>query len=82
MVHEAAPDTGLLTHISSVFGRTISTQYAAFFVVAPLNLNAVGDTPQAVLKVRFAVHMVNLTHLRHTCMLVTTVRAVQLAAIF
>lgn len=43
MVHEAAQGMGLLMHVSSVFGHTICTQYVAFFVAAPLNLNTIGD---------------------------------------
>lgn len=82
MVHEAAQDMGLLMHVSSEFGHTICTQYAAFFIAAPCNLNAIGDTLQADLKVRFALHMVNLSHLRHTCMLAIAGQAGQLARIF
>lgn len=82
MVHEAAQGKGLLTHISSVFGHTICMQYAAFFVAAPLNLNAIGDTLQASLKVRFAVQIVSLVHLRHMCMLAMAGQAVQLAWVF
>lgn len=81
MVHEAAQGMGLLAHVSSVFGHAICTQYIAFFVAAPLNLNAVGDTLQTGFTVRFAVHMVNLIHLRHMCMLAIAGQAVQLAAI-
>lgn len=73
---------GSLTHGGSVFGHTICTQRAAFFVAAPLNLSAIGDTLQAGLKVGFVVHTANLTHLRHTRVLAIAGQAVQLAGIF